>query len=355
MKTIRIKLNNTIVLLLSLSFCYSACSISDVSQNIETTIHGQIHEFHDSVEEFENEQKSSNPHQNESERNAYLSITGSYVDENGVLSESYCIYDLESGLLDEYYHVPATSSYPCCVCDMRNQIVYYSAAVPEEIEGHAFMSENVYAYNIDDGVIKQITDYGSFMNRMILTEERLYFCGGRRSMIGVEVGYIDLQTGEVVILDCYKDIKGLNVRDISYNYNLDELTLSWYSETEQNELNQIYYQEIEEIGNSALHQLAPSTLDQIDMKTGDIRTLAIFNDCRPNGEYCDWTVEVFKGIDNILKPNGCVLYNMSYSSENTEVMYLAIAAILQRTNFTIAGDIVWKKTSASLISACLNS
>lgn len=282
MKTIRIKLNNTIVLLLSLSFCYSACSISDVSQNIETTIHGQIHEFHDSVEEFENEQKSSNPHQNESERNAYLSITGSYVDENGVLSESYCIYDLESGLLDEYYHVPATSSYPCCVCDMRNQIVYYSAAVPEEIEGHAFMSENVYAYNIDDGVIKQITDYGSFMNRMILTEERLYFCGGRRSMIGVEVGYIDLQTGEVVILDCYKDIKGLNVRDISYNYNLDELTLSWYSETEQNELNQIYYQEIEEIGNSALHQLAPSTLDQIDMKTGDIRTLAIFNDCRPN-------------------------------------------------------------------------
>ena len=89
-----------------------------------------------------------------------------------------------------------------------------------------------------------------------------------------------------------------------------------------------------------------SSLEHLDDPQENIR-YDVFNDCRPNGEYCDWTVEVFKGIDNILKPNGCVLYNMSYSSENTEVMYLAIAAILQRTNFTIAGDIVWKKTSAS--------
>jgi site-specific DNA-methyltransferase (adenine-specific)/modification methylase len=89
-----------------------------------------------------------------------------------------------------------------------------------------------------------------------------------------------------------------------------------------------------------------SSLDHLSKPQENIR-YDEFNDCRPNEEYYEWTVEVFNGFDKILKPNGCVLYNMSYSSENTEVMYMAVANILQKTNFTIAGDIVWKKSSAS--------
>ena len=212
---------------------------------------------------------------------AYLSITGSFMNDEGVLSEIYCTYDLDSGTLDEYLRVPATSAYPCCVCDRKNRIVYYSAAVPEEIEGRSFMSENVYACHIDTGTIERITDYGSFMNRMILADDRLYFCGGRRSMIGVEFGYVELETNQVVIPDYYQDIKGLNVRDISINFELDELTLCWYSETEQNQLDRLYYQEREERGDAAIRQLAPSTLDRIDMKTGELRTIKVFDDCRP--------------------------------------------------------------------------
>ncbi len=218
----------------------------------------------------------------EAENCAYLSITGSFMNDEGVLSEIYCTYDPDSGTLDEYMRVPATSAYPCSVCDRKNRIVYYSAAVPEEIEGRSFMSENVYACHIDTGNIERITDYGTFMNRMILVGDRLYYCGGRRSSTAVELGCIDLKTGEAFVPDFYKDVKRINVRDISYNYDRDELTLSWYSLAEQSQLDQVFYQEQETLGNAAVHLLAPSTLDRIDMKTSEVKTLETITDGRPN-------------------------------------------------------------------------
>ena len=41
-----------------------------------------------------------------------------------------------------------------------------------------------------------------------------------------------------------------------------------------------------------------------------------------------------------------MLYNLSYSAENIALMWLTIAAIMERTNFTVADCIVWKKASA---------
>ena len=63
-------------------------------------------------------------------------------------------------------------------------------------------------------------------------------------------------------------------------------------------------------------------------------------------EYCDFTKNLFISFDKILKSNGCVLYNISYGSENNEGMFLAINSILVNTPFTIADTIVWKKKSA---------
>lgn len=71
-----------------------------------------------------------------------------------------------------------------------------------------------------------------------------------------------------------------------------------------------------------------------------------FNDSRTDNEYIEWTVDVFKGFDNILTKNGCVLYNMSYSAENTSLMWLTISSVIQNTNMTVADNIVWKKKSA---------
>ncbi|MEQ6355118.1 site-specific DNA-methyltransferase [Lysinibacillus sp. M3] len=71
-----------------------------------------------------------------------------------------------------------------------------------------------------------------------------------------------------------------------------------------------------------------------------------FEDNKTDNEYIDWTVDLFNGFDKILKPNGNVLYNMSYSSENTTLMFLTVAEIIKQTNFTLADSIVWKKRSA---------
>lgn len=71
-----------------------------------------------------------------------------------------------------------------------------------------------------------------------------------------------------------------------------------------------------------------------------------FVDNFTNDEYVDFTRKLFKGFDRVLKPNGCVLYNINYGAENTEGMFLAVNEIIRETPFTIADVIVWKKSNA---------
>lgn len=72
-------------------------------------------------------------------------------------------------------------------------------------------------------------------------------------------------------------------------------------------------------------------------------------------EYMDWTVSLFNDFDKILEKNGVVLYNMSYGTDiknmkkdykPNEIMYRTVAKILEKTNFSIADTIIWKKSSA---------
>lgn len=72
-----------------------------------------------------------------------------------------------------------------------------------------------------------------------------------------------------------------------------------------------------------------------------------FNDCKTDEEYINWTLDVFKGYDRVLKKNGVVLYNLSYSSENTYLIWLVIAEIINNTNFIVADNIIWKKPTTS--------
>ena len=70
-----------------------------------------------------------------------------------------------------------------------------------------------------------------------------------------------------------------------------------------------------------------------------------FNDCKTDDEYIDWTINVFKLYDKVLKKDGVILYNLSYSSENTHLVWLVLAEIMKQTNFLIADNIIWKKPS----------
>lgn len=71
-----------------------------------------------------------------------------------------------------------------------------------------------------------------------------------------------------------------------------------------------------------------------------------FVDNKTPQEYIDWTVDVFNGYERILKENGVVLYNISYSSEDTSTIWLLVADIIRRTGFTTADCISWKKNCA---------
>lgn len=90
-----------------------------------------------------------------------------------------------------------------------------------------------------------------------------------------------------------------------------------------------------------------------DGKTGnEFARYDKFVDVMSNDEYRAFTVDLFNGYDKILKENGVVLYNISYGNENSECLFLTIADILTKTNFTIADVIIWKKKSA--LPACLS-
>lgn len=72
-----------------------------------------------------------------------------------------------------------------------------------------------------------------------------------------------------------------------------------------------------------------------------------FDDCKTDEEYIAWTIDIFKSYNKVLKPNGVILYNLSYSSENTHLMWLVVAEIMKQTNFIVADNIIWKKPSTS--------
>lgn len=72
-------------------------------------------------------------------------------------------------------------------------------------------------------------------------------------------------------------------------------------------------------------------------------------------EYLSWTVDLFNNFDKILKPNGVILYNVSYSTDMQnmcetynphELMWRMVNDIITQTNFTTADCIIWKKSSA---------
>lgn len=105
-----------------------------------------------------------------------------------------------------------------------------------------------------------------------------------------------------------------------------------------------------------------------DIKIDKIITSPPYNILRPNegyydeykdsqmtvDEYSDWTIRKFNLFEKLLNKNGCILYNMSYGTENTINMSLTIADIIRKTNFTLADIIVWKKKSASPNSVSSN-
>ena len=80
----------------------------------------------------------------------------------------------------------------------------------------------------------------------------------------------------------------------------------------------------------------------------------IYLDEKSQDEYIQWTCSLFDLFDKVLIPNGVVLYNISYGNDTSDslnkeqlgMLWILLSEIIQRTYFTIADKIVWKKKCA---------
>jgi hypothetical protein len=71
-----------------------------------------------------------------------------------------------------------------------------------------------------------------------------------------------------------------------------------------------------------------------------------------NEQYINWTIRLFDKMDKVIKPNGKILYNMSYGCENTECMNLTVAEIIKKTNFTLGEDVGVKFIIFAKLAVC---
>lgn len=75
-------------------------------------------------------------------------------------------------------------------------------------------------------------------------------------------------------------------------------------------------------------------------------------DNRTQEDYITWCIQIFNALDNTLKENGVILWNVSYGADVTKnpdsvsTMWLCIADIIRNTNFAVADRIIWKKDSS---------
>jgi len=71
-----------------------------------------------------------------------------------------------------------------------------------------------------------------------------------------------------------------------------------------------------------------------------------YQDWKTEEDYNIWTVKLFNEFDSVLKKNGVILYNFSYSIENPGLPYTMVSSIIEKTNFTVADTIIWKKNNS---------
>jgi DNA modification methylase len=76
----------------------------------------------------------------------------------------------------------------------------------------------------------------------------------------------------------------------------------------------------------------------------------IIKDNQSVNDYLKWMVDVFKQYERILKDDGIIAFNFSYTTFNPSLPYDLINEVFKHTGFRIYDTISWKKKSAVPIS-----
>lgn len=68
-----------------------------------------------------------------------------------------------------------------------------------------------------------------------------------------------------------------------------------------------------------------------------------YDDTLSNEEYINKTINLFDKLDDVLEKNGVILYNLSYSVNQSSLYITTISNVLKNTNFELVDTIIWKK------------
>lgn len=79
---------------------------------------------------------------------------------------------------------------------------------------------------------------------------------------------------------------------------------------------------------------------------GDTGRYDVYSDWMDYTEYRKFTTGLFRQFDRIVKRNGVVLYNFSYSVENPALPYTLVSDIVNDTVWALADTIVWVKKNS---------
>ena len=67
-------------------------------------------------------------------------------------------------------------------------------------------------------------------------------------------------------------------------------------------------------------------------------------------DYLEWIIENFKQSERILKKDGVIVFNFSYTTFNPSLPYFLINEVFKHTDFRIYDTFAWKKKSAMPVS-----
>ena len=118
------------------------------------------------------------------------------------------------------------------------------------------------------------------------------------------------------------------------------------------EVNKIYNEDcfitidkIEEYSIDMVMTSPPYNMTKRKGGNADTGRYDVYTDWLSVDEYVNMTTKLFDCFDRIVKENGVVLYNFSYSIENPTLPYILVSELYARTNWCLADTIIWKKTS----------
>ena len=118
------------------------------------------------------------------------------------------------------------------------------------------------------------------------------------------------------------------------------------------ELNKIYnedcFETMSKMKNGSVDMVMTSPPYNMTNRKGgfaDSGRYDVYDDWKEVGEYLDFTVNLFRNFDKIVRENGIVLYNFSYSIENPTLPYILVNEIASKTDWCLADTIIWKKSA----------